>query len=322
MLIRFEMVKCREAGIPEIDGVRKICREYADLAAIGTIADVMPIVDENRLIVAMGLRMISDTKRRGLAALIEASSNTAGGDSGKKRKITSGFIGYGIAPKINAAGRISNASKAVELLLAEDDRVAQAYADELCSINRQRQIDENRIAEQAMKKIEQSFDPENDRVIVIEDDKWQQGIIGIVSSRITEKYGLPSILISFDGATNGDPSDDDVGKGSGRSVKGMNLVEAMNSCSDLLEKYGGPELAAGLTVQRGKIAEFKRRLNEYAKECLTEENLQVSYDADCELALDRVDLNFATELQLLEPYGVSNPTPLFVLRDLCVERIM
>ena len=236
LLCGFEMVKCREAGIPEIDGVRKICREYADLAAIGTIADVMPIVDENRLIVAMGLRMISETKRRGLAALIEASSNTAGGDSGKKRKITSGFIGYGIAPKINAAGRISNASKAVELLLAEDDRVAQAYADELCSINRQRQIDENRIAEQAMKKIEQSFDPENDRVIVIEDDKWQQGIIGIVSSRITEKYGLPSILISFDGATNGDPSDDDVGKGSGRSVKGMNLVEAMNSCSDLLEK--------------------------------------------------------------------------------------
>ncbi len=322
LLCGFEMMNCRENGIPEIDGVRKICREYADLAAIGTIADVMPIIDENRLIVAMGLKMIAETKRKGLAALIDASSNTSASDSGKKRKITSGFIGYGIAPKINAAGRISSASKAVELLLAEDDRVAHAYADELCSINRQRQIDENRIAEQAMKKIEQSFDAENDRVIVIEDDNWQQGIIGIVSSRITEKYGLPSILISFDGATRGATREDDTGKGSGRSVKGMNLVEAMNSCSDLLEKYGGHELAAGLTIKRGKIAEFKKRLNEYAKERLTEENLRVSYDADCEVELDCVDLNFATELQLLEPFGVSNPTPLFVLRDLCVERIM
>lgn len=322
LLCGFEMMNCRENGLPEIDGVRKICREYADLAAIGTIADVMPIIDENRLIVAMGLKMIAETKRKGLAALIDASSNPSGTEGTKKRKITSGFIGYGIAPKINAAGRISNASKAVELLLAEDDRSAQAYADELCSINRQRQIDENRIAEQAMKKIESSFDPENDRVIVIEDDSWQQGIIGIVSSRITEKYGLPSILISFDGATRGYPSEDDTGKGSGRSVKGMNLVEAMNSCADLLTKYGGHELAAGLTIKRGKIEEFKKRLNEYAKECLTEENLRVSYEADCELELDSADLKFATELQLLEPFGVSNPTPLFVLRDLCVERIM
>ncbi len=324
LLCGFEMMSCRERGIPEIEGVRNICREYADLAAIGTIADVMPIIDENRLIVAMGLKMIAETKRRGLAALIDASSNPNGTTYGalKKRKITSGFIGYGIAPKINAAGRISNASKAVELLLAEDDRTAEAYAEELCSINRQRQIDENRIAEQAKKKIEQSFDPENDRVIVIEDDSWQQGIIGIVSSRITEKYGLPSILISFDGATRGYPSDDDTGKGSGRSVKGMNLVEAMNSCADLLEKYGGHELAAGLTVKRGKIEEFKKRLNEYAKEHLTEENLRVSYEADCEVELDRVDLKFATELSLLEPFGVSNPTPLFVLRELTVERVM
>ena len=324
LLCGFEMTNCREKGIPDIEGVRHICREYADLAAIGTIADVMPIIDENRLIVAMGLKMIAETKRLGLAALIDVSSNPTASsyDTPKKRKITSGFIGYGIAPKINAAGRISNASKAVELLLAEDEQTAHMYAEELCSINRQRQIDENRIAEQAKKKIEQSFDPENDRVIVIQDDSWQQGIIGIVSSRITEKYGLPSILISFDGATRGYPSEDDTGKGSGRSVKGMNLVEAMNSCSDLLEKYGGHELAAGLTVKRGKIDEFKKRLNEYAKEHLTEENLHVSYEADCEVELDRVNLGFATELQLLEPFGVSNPTPLFVMRDLFVERIM
>ena len=322
LLCGFEMMNCRERGEPEINGVRKICREYADLAAIGTIADVMPIIDENRLVVAMGLRMIATTERKGLAALIDASSNNSGADTSKKRKITSGFIGYGIAPKINAAGRISNASKAVELLLADTDSVASAYAEELCAINRQRQIDENRIAEEAMRRIEHSFNPENDRVIVIENDSWQQGIIGIVASRITEKYGLPSILISFDGTTHGEPTPYDMGKGSGRSVKGMNLVEAMNSCSDLLEKYGGHELAAGLTIRRGNIEKFKERLNEYAKECLTEENLRVSYDVDCEIELERIDLRFAAELQLLEPFGVSNPTPLFALRDLTVERVM
>lgn len=322
LICGFEMTRCRENGEPEIDGVRRICREYADLTAIGTIADVMPIVDENRLIVAMGLKMIADTKRLGLAALIDASSATSGGDTKKTRKITSGFIGYGIAPKINAAGRISSASKAVELLLAEDAGSARLYAEELCSINRQRQIDENRIAEEAMRKIEQSFDPENDRVIVIEDDKWQQGIIGIVASRITEKYGLPSILISFDGATGDEPDPDDTGKGSGRSVKGMNLVEAMNACADLLTKYGGHELAAGLTVKRGKIEQFKQKLNEYAKSCLTEENLRVSYEADCEIDLEQVTIPLVNELQILEPFGVSNPAPLFVLRDLNVERVM
>ena len=323
LVCAYEMMLCRERGEPEIDGVRKICYEYGDLVAIGTIADVMPIVDENRLIVKLGLKMIEKTRRPGLAALIEAvnapSSTSA---APKKRKITSSFIGYGIAPRINAAGRIDSATKAVRLLLAEDPASAKNYAQELCEINRQRQAEENRIAEQAMKKIEKGFDPENDRVIVIEDDGWKQGIIGIVASRITERYGLPSLLISFDGATRGYPSPDDIGKGSGRSVKGMNLVNAMNSCDDLLCKYGGHELAAGLTIERDKIPEFTRRINEYAKNVLTEDKLNICLEADCELDMRDINMHFAQEILMLEPFGVANPVPQFVLRGVNVNRII
>ncbi len=323
LVCAYEMMLCRERGETEIEGVRRICYEYGDLVSIGTIADVMPIVDENRLIVKLGLKMIEKTKRPGLSALIDAvNAPSSASASPKKRKITSSFIGYGIAPRINAAGRIDSATKAVRLLLAEDAASAKNYAQELCEINRQRQAEENRIAEQALKKIEKSFDPENDRVIVIEDDSWKQGIIGIVASRITERYGLPSLLISFDGATRGYPSPDDIGKGSGRSVKGMNLVNAMNSCDDLLCKYGGHELAAGLTIERDKIPEFTKRINEYAKNVLTEDKLNICLEADCELDIRDVNMRFAQEILMLEPFGVANPVPQFVLRGVTVNRII
>lgn len=320
VICAYETMLCEEKGTPVIDGIRRVCKKYADLTAIGTIADVMPIVDENRLIVALGLKMISETERRGLAALIDAVTAKKEAPSkpvvsNKKRKITSSFIGYGIAPKINAAGRISSASKAVELLLAESDEEAEQMADELCEINRQRQVEENRIAEQAYKKIEQTHDFENDKVIIIEDDNWNQGIIGIVASRITEKYGLPSILISFDGATRGYPSPDDNGKGSGRSVKGMNLVNAMNYCEDLLCKYGGHELAAGLTIERENIDAFRRKINEYADKFLGEEQILAQIEADCEVEMHDITMKQALELYRLEPFGVANSVPVFVLRN-------
>ena len=323
LICAYEMMRCRESGEPEINGVRRICNEYADLAAIGTIADVMPIIDENRLIVTIGLKMIESTKRLGLAALIEAANTPAAssGQAPKKRKITSSFIGYGIAPRINAAGRISTATKAVELLLADTVESAREYAKELCDINRQRQIEENRIADQAYRQIEHSFDPENDRVIVIEDDNWQHGIIGIVASRITERYGLPSLLISFDGATRGYPGPDDLGKGSGRSVKGMNLVNALTHCSDQLFKYGGHELAAGFSIERDKIPAFTKKINEYAKEALSDEKLVVCLEADYEVSLKDITMPFAQEIYRLEPFGVANPVPQFILRDVTVQRI-
>ncbi|NLW73313.1 MAG: single-stranded-DNA-specific exonuclease RecJ [Clostridiales bacterium] len=322
LLCACEIVEARSRGEAEIEAVRRICYEYADLVAIGTIADVMPLVDENRLLVQMGIRLLSGRPRRGLSALIEASSGGRVNGQARKRKITSNYIGYGIAPRLNAAGRIGSAITAVKLLLAEDDREACILAHELCEINTQRQIEENRIAEHAYKKIEREFDFSRDKVIVLEDDKWQQGIIGIVASRITEKYGLPSVLISFDGSTRGYSSSDDIGKGSGRSVKGMNLVDALKYCEDLLIKYGGHELAAGLTIERAKVPEFQKRINEYAAKNLREEDLAVNLEADCVLNPSELTLGLASELYHLEPYGVSNPVPTFIAYDVRIARIM
>ena len=325
LLCAYEIHENQIKGSSAEDAIATVCREYVDLTAIGTIADVMPIIDENRFIVAAGLEAVQNTQRCGLDALIEASSynpNARQDQPPKRKKINSGFIGFGIAPRINAAGRISSATKAVELLLEEDPDVARERAEELCKINTQRQIEENRIAEQAYKTIEQQHDFQNDRVIVLEDDSWQQGIIGIVSSRITEKYGLPSVLISFDGATRGYASLDDVGKGSGRSIKGMNLVDALTYCSDLLTRYGGHELAAGLSIARCNIDEFRKRINQYARENLDSDALDIRYEADCEVDVHSLTMPLAVELSALEPFGVANPTPELVCRNLTVYKII
>ncbi len=306
-------------GESEIDGVRRVANEYADLVAIGTIADVMPITDENRLIVTLGLKLVEKTERAGLAALVAEASAPAGGGTARKRAITSSFIGFGLAPRINAAGRMCDASLAVELLLCEDHDRARVLAAQLCEINRARQSEENKIAEQALSRIEESFDPERTRVLVLGDDHWRQGIIGIVSSRITERYGLPSILVSFEGEN--DPSPDDLGKGSGRSVKGMNLVEALTACEDLLVKFGGHELAAGLTVRRDQLDAFRRRINEFAAAHLPNGGVAAHIEADMELAPRDVTVPLAEELARLEPFGIGNPVPHFVLRNMTVERI-
>lgn len=325
LICAYEINEYRKRGQAEANAIEAVCQEYVDLTAIGTIADVMPIIDENRYIVAVGLQAVENTERCGLNALIEASSynpNARQDVPQKRKKVTSGFIGYGIAPRINAAGRISNATKAVELLLEQDPELARERADELCKINTQRQIEENRIAEQAYKIIEQEHDFQNDKVIVLQDDSWQQGIIGIVSSRITEKYGLPSVLISFDGATRGYASLDDVGKGSGRSIKGMNLVDALTYCSDLLTRYGGHELAAGLSIARCNIDEFRQRINQYARENLDADALNIRYEADCEVDIHDLTMPLAVELSKLEPFGVANPTPILICRNLTVFKVI
>ena len=328
LVCAFEQYRHPELSAEEC--TRRICEKYIDLVAIGTVADVMPLHDENRFIVSEGIKKITDTDRHGLMALIEAASNMnansqqAVGHSNKpkKRKVNTGFIGFTLAPRINAAGRISSAEKAVELLLSENYDEAMPRAQELCEINLLRQVEENRIAEQAYKMIEQSHDFEKDKVIILDNDSWQQGIIGIVSSRITERYGLPSILISYEGATRGFASDDDIGKGSGRSVKGMNLVGALGACEDLLEKFGGHELAAGLSVRRGNVELFRRKINEYAASHLTDDDVRIRYEADCELDIADATINLAQQIDLLEPFGVSNPTPVFMVRDLEIERII
>ncbi|MBQ7661619.1 MAG: single-stranded-DNA-specific exonuclease RecJ [Clostridia bacterium] len=310
LLCAFESV---QHDLPEAEAVRSICRRYADLVAIGTIADVMPIKDENRLIVAYGLRQIEKTERVGLLALLEAVSKKPDGTKNPRMpKITSGFIGYTLAPRINAAGRISSAGQAVELFLTDSREKANEIAARLCDINRERQTEENRIAAEAYAQIEAEHDFERYPVIVLAADNWHHGVIGIVSSRITEKFGLPSILISFDGAQS--DGDVDVGKGSGRSVKGLNLVDALVSCGDLLEKYGGHELAAGLSVRRENIDAFRERINDYARAHFSAADRVPTLDADFEISPEEVTLKNAEEIRLLEPYGVSNPTPTFVVR--------
>lgn len=314
----------RVLGKSRIDAAKRIFSLYADLVAIGTIADVMPIKEENRIIVRYGLAMIEKTERIGLAALIEAASakNDAQRSAQRKKKvkITSGYIGYTIAPRINAAGRIKEASLAVELFLSNDRTRAREIAEELCQTNKERQAEENKIMQEAYQKIEQ-HDIENDPVIVLDADNWHHGVIGIVASRITEKYTRPAILVSFEGNESETPSPDDVGKGSGRSIKGMNLVDALCYCSDHLVKFGGHELAAGLSVTRGELDNFRRLINEYARKNLSEADMVQTVEADCELDFSDVNLGLAKGIQLLEPYGVSNPIPGFVLRGVTVNDI-
>ena len=311
-------------GRTRIEAAKRIFSLYADLVAIGTIADVMPIKEENRIIVRYGLSMIENTNRIGLAALIEAASakNEAqrSAQRKKKAKITSGYIGYTIAPRINAAGRIKEASLAVELFLSKDPVRAKEIAEELCSTNKERQAEENKIMQEAYAKIEQ-YDIEKNPVIVLDADNWHHGVIGIVASRITEKYTRPAILVSFEGNEEGTPYAEHMGKGSGRSIKGMNLVDALCHCQEHLVKFGGHELAAGLSVTRAELDSFRRLINEYARENLTDKDMIQTVEADCELDFGDVNVALAKGIQLLEPYGVSNPIPVFVLRGVTVNDI-
>ena len=313
-------------GKSRIKAATKIFSEYSDLVAIGTIADVMPIKCENRIIVSHGLHMIETSARLGISALID-SALTKGehpSPAGKKKrrvKITSGYIGYTLAPRINAAGRIRSASIAVELFLAKDEATASMIAEELCQANRERQAEENSIMKEAYTMIE-GIDIDKTPVIVLDADDWHHGVIGIVSSRITEKYCRPSILVSFEGGSAHEHSADDVGKGSGRSVKGMNLVDALCYCDDLLVKFGGHELAAGLSVKRGNLDAFKAKINEYALLNLKPSDMVPTFESDAEINFSDVNISLAEQLRILEPYGVGNPIPTFTMTNLVVAEMV
>ena len=199
----------------------------------------------------------------------------------KRAKITTGYIGYTIAPRLNAAGRIRSATMAVELFLSTDKARAMEIAEELCAANKERQAEENKIMLEANELIEKNG-LDKDAIIVLNADGWHHGVIGIVASRITEKYSRPTILVSFEN-DDGSPSSSDIGKGSGRSVKGLNLVDALCYCSEYLVKFGGHELAAGLSVERKHIEDFRRKINEYAIENLSEDAMIPTLEADCSI---------------------------------------
>ncbi len=314
-------------GTDRLNSTLAILKEYADLVAIGTIADVMPIKEENRIIVKYGLSLIEKSARVGLSALIDAASARPENrrtdrifKRKKKNKITSGYVGFTLAPRINAAGRVRSATLAAELFLSEDYDSALKIAFELCEANKERQNEENSIMQDAYKKIE-GIDLDNNPVIVLDADNWHHGVIGIVASRITEKYSRPSILISFEGNEPGAPKEENIGKGSGRSIKGLNLVDALCYCSEYLVKFGGHELAAGLSVTRENLPLFRDMINEFARNNLIDGDLVPVIETDLEIAFSDISLELAEQLQLLEPYGVGNPIPMFVMRDVHVSDI-
>ena len=269
--------------------------KYIDLAALATIADVVPLMGENRIIAAAGLRAMETTRNPGLGALIK----TAGlGD----KPLTSYGAAFGLAPRVNAAGRLGSAIRGVRLFTAGDMPQAEALAKELDTENRNRQKIEGEIIEEAIKFVDGHLDPAREKVLVVSGKAWHHGVIGIVASKILEKYNRPCIVISVE---------DGIGKGSGRSLKCMNLFKALNFCKDLLERFGGHEMAAGLTIKEGNIELFRKRINEYADRVLTDTDMLPCVQIDA--FLDRADLTSenVNELTLMAPYGAGNPAPVF-----------
>lgn len=285
----------------------KVFDEYADIVAIGTVADVMPIIDENRLIVDRGLRKLAFTRRVGLLALMD---NTGIQSENGVKKVSTSTIGYALAPRLNAAGRISSAKKALDLLLETDYAKADLLAKELCEINKQRQTTEQAIYEEATKQI---GDYGGDRYsYILYSENWHQGVVGVVASKISEKYSLPAILFSFDG---------DTGKGSGRSVKGLSLTSLLHQCSDLLIEYGGHELAAGLSIERKNLPAFIEKFDKLSREMLKDSNTLQPVEIDCELNYNEITEKNAKELLLLEPFGLANAVPQFIIRNVIISDI-
>ena len=279
--------------LPEFDLKSKL-----DLVALGTVADIVPLVEENRVLVQRGAIEIGRTSRVGLRKLMQVA--------GVRPPILPDDIGYRLGPRLNAAGRLSTAEKSLRLLLTNDEDEAAALAIELDQQNRARQEVEKEILAAAIVTIEKQFDAARDAAIVAGARGWHPGVLGIVASRIARKYHRPTIVIGFD--ENG------VGKGSGRSIEGLNLVDALTRCAATLEKFGGHEMAAGLALHEENFPKFAEAFCSTARELLSEEALQRSLRLDHELPFTNIDVEFLRWHELLQPFGNGNPQPLFFAR--------
>jgi single-stranded-DNA-specific exonuclease len=299
--VAFKLI-CALAG-PE--NLERVLNQYADLVALGTVADVMPIVGENRIIVAAGLRRLAETNNLGLEMLLRESGQ-------KSRRLTASVISFILAPRINAAGRMGNTEQAVELFLTDNPVRAQELAALLCEQNKERQAAENEILQQALAVLRKEYNPIEDKIIVLAGEGWHHGVIGIVSSRICDRYACPTILIAVDG---------EVGKGSGRSMAGFNLFEALSDSAPLLEKFGGHELAAGLTIPKKNIEEFKARVHAYADAHIHPGDLMPLVHIDCAITPAYITESSVEGLSALEPFGMKNPQPVFSMENLYVEDI-
>jgi single-stranded-DNA-specific exonuclease len=271
-----------------------------DLVALGTVADIVPLRGENRVMVQRGSVEIARASRIGLAKLMQVA--------GVHPPVLPENIGYRLGPRLNAAGRLSTAEKSLRLLLTQDESEATVLAAELDRQNRERQEVETQIFVAATEKIENEFDPARDAAIVAGARGWHPGVLGIVASRLVRKYHRPVIVIGFD--ENG------AGKGSGRSIEGLNLVEALNRCADSLDKYGGHEMAAGLAVREENFDRFAEAFRSTARELLSEEALQPCLRLDHELTFTDIDVEFLRWHEMLQPFGNGNPQPLFLAREI------
>jgi single-stranded-DNA-specific exonuclease len=270
--------------------------KYIDLAGLATIADIVPLLDENRIIASFGLKAMQNTRNPGMAALIKAA-----GYGGKE--ITSFSAAFGLAPRVNAAGRLGSAERSVRLFTTDDRVLAEALAKELDDENRQRQETENRILKEAVSFVEKNLDPVREKVLVVYGEGWHHGVVGIVSSKITERYNRPSLIISVDEEGNG--------KGSGRSIKGFNLFKALTFCGDLLDRFGGHEMAAGISIQTSRIEELRRRINEYADSVLTDADMLPCLRVDAFVGRGEITEESVREIGKMAPFGESNPNPYF-----------
>ena len=282
-----------------------ILERYADLAAIGTLADVMPLSGENRVLVRRGLKQINEAPRPGLAALIEV----AGGTGKAQTSATAVFM---LSPRLNAAGRMGSPEKAARLLLSEGAEEARMLAEEIQRLNTERQAAETAILAQVLERLDKEPALLADRVLVIEGEGWHRGVIGIIASRVTERYGKPCIILSVE---NGEA------RGSGRSIKGFSLFKALNACAQLLDSFGGHELAAGVGLAAERIGEFRSAVNAYAASACPVMPVP-ELRLDCKLRPSQLDLEKVSLLSALEPFGTGNPAPVFGLFNMHLDNIV
>ena len=278
---------------------KEVFAEYVELAAIGTIADVVPLVDENRVIAEKGIKSLSNTKNKGIKALLASVI-------GDGKEIDSTAVAFFLAPRLNAAGRMDNAGIAVELLISENDDDAEKICAELDALNSKRKQEEQIVHKEAAALLEKEGEK---LVYVLSGDGWNHGVVGIVASKICEQLYRPCILISFDG---------DKGKGSGRSVPEMNLFDALLDSEELLSAFGGHAQAAGLSVNRTELEAFKQKINAYAKENINEEELVPKLKIDCNLDGASVTMASARMIETLAPFGEGNEQPVFSMTNLKV----
>ena len=277
--------------------------EIIDIVAFGTIADIAPLEDENRIIVKFGLEALNNTKNIGIKSLISVSELN-------DKKITSGSIGYILAPKINAAGRIDNPKLGVELFTTDSNEIAMNISKKLSELNLERQAREKKIFDEAVEFVENEINFDSEKILVIKGENWHEGIIGIVSSKISEKYYRPSIILN---------EVDGILKGSARSIGDFNIYNAMKTLDSLFLRFGGHKQAAGLMMKSQNYGEFRRKINEYADTTMAEVDLIPKIKYDVSLMASDITHELIDELEKLEPYGMGNPKPIFIYNNLLID---